>query len=150
MYVKHLFFCNFVSANLLKIFRVFMFKKGTKAYSILNNKCPSCHEGGFFKNKFSFSLKKVIQIHDNCPKCDFKYMMEPSFFYGAMYVSYAITVAVFVSVFIIAKLLFGLDILNSFAAIIIVSILLVPLNMRLSRILWINMFVHYKSDEKSA
>jgi len=144
MYVKHVFFCNFVIANLLKIFRVFMFKKGTKAYSVLNNKCPSCHEGDFFKNKFSFSPKKVIQIHKNCPKCGFKYMMEPSFFYGAMYVSYGITVAIFVSVFIIAKLLFGLDILSSFAAIIIVSIILMPLNMRLSRILWINMFVNYK------
>lgn len=57
-----------------------MFKKGTKAYSVFNNKCPKCQEGDFFKNKISYTPSKVTKIHDNCPKCDLKYMLEPSFF----------------------------------------------------------------------
>lgn len=76
-------------------------------------------------------------------------MLEPSFFYGAMYVSYGITVAIFVSVFIIAKVFIGLEILEAFAAILITSILLMPLNMRLSRILWINMFVSFEEKKES-
>lgn len=127
-----------------------MFKKGTKIYSVFNNKCPKCQEGHFFKHSFTYSFNKVTKIHENCPNCNLKYMLEPSFFYGAMYVGYGITVATCVIIFIIAKLLFGLTLLESFAAILIVSLLLMPLNLRLSRILWINMFVSYdKKREKN-
>lgn len=57
-----------------------MFKKGTKIYSIAKGKCPKCHEGDFFKYKFTFNPSKITQLHDNCPNCNLKYMMEPSFF----------------------------------------------------------------------
>lgn len=126
-----------------------MFKKGTKIYSIAKGKCPKCHEGEFFKHKFTYHPSRITKLHDNCPNCNLKYMLEPSFFYGAMYVSYGITVAIFVSVFIIAKVFIGLEILEAFAAILITSILLMPLNMRLSRILWINMFVSFEEKKES-
>lgn len=71
-------------------------------------------------------------------------MMEPSFFFGAMYVNYAIAVALFVAIFIIAKVFIGLSILHSFISIVIVSLLLTPVSLRLSRIIWINLFVSYK------
>ena len=125
-----------------------MFKKGTKAYSIFNNKCPRCQEGDFFKHKLSYNPKKITELHKNCPSCNLKYMLEPSFFYGAMYVSYGITVAMFVAVFIIAKVFIGLEILESFAAILIAAVILMPVNMRLSRILWINMFISYEEKDK--
>ena len=121
-----------------------MFKKGTKIYSIAKGKCPKCHEGDFFKYKFTFNPSKITQLHDNCPNCNLKYMMEPSFFYGAMYVNYGITVAISVITFIVASLLFEFSLLQSFAAILIALIVLAPINLRLSRILWINMFVSYE------
>ena len=77
-------------------------------------------------------------------------MIEPSFFYGAMYVGYAITVFTFVAVFIITKALLNFDILTSFAAILIVSIIIMPLNLRLSRILWINMFVSFEKEREES
>lgn len=125
-----------------------MFKKGTKIYSIAKGKCPKCHEGDFFKYKFTFNPSKITQLHDNCPNCNLKYMMEPSFFYGAMYVNYGITVALSVATFLISSLIFNLGLLQSFAAIIITLILLAPANLRLSRILWINMFVSYDPKTK--
>ncbi|SHM98184.1 DUF983 domain-containing protein [Polaribacter sp. KT 15] len=125
-----------------------MFKKGTKIYSIAKGKCPKCHEGDFFKYKFTFNPSKITQLHDNCPNCNLKYMMEPSFFYGAMYVNYGITVALSVATFLISSLVFNLGLLQSFAAIIITLILLAPVNLRLSRILWINMFVSYDPKTK--
>ena len=121
-----------------------MFKKGTKLYSIVNGKCPKCHEGNFFKYGFTFHPSKITKLHDNCPSCDLKYMIEPSFYYGAMYVNYGITVALSIILFLIAKLGFQLTLLQSFATIIIGLILLAPVNLRLSRILWINMFIAYK------
>ncbi|HAO14337.1 MAG TPA: DUF983 domain-containing protein [Tenacibaculum sp.] len=121
-----------------------MIGKGSKLYSIFRNKCPRCHEGDFFKYKISFNPKKISILHDNCSECNLKYMMEPSFFFGAMYVNYAIAVALFVAIFIIAKVFIGLSILHSFISIVIVSLLLTPVSLRLSRIIWINLFVSYK------
>lgn len=122
-----------------------MLKKGTKLYSILKGKCPNCHEGEFFKYKFTFNPTKITQLHKNCPNCSLKYMMEPSFFYGAMYVNYGLTVALSIIVFLLSKLLLGLSLLQSFVIIIIVLIIFAPFNLRLSRLLWINMFVSYYS-----
>jgi uncharacterized protein (DUF983 family) len=123
-----------------------MFKKGTKIYSVLNGKCPRCHKGDFFKYKFTFNPSKITKLHDNCPKCNLRYMMEPSFFYGAMYINYGITVALSVVTFLITSLLFGAALLQSFAAIIVTLLLLTPLNLRLSRIIWINMFVEFERE----
>lgn len=123
-----------------------MFGKGSKLYSILKNKCPRCHDGSFFKYPVSINFKKVTQLHENCPSCDLKYMMEPSFFFGAMYVNYALAVALVIGIFIIAKVLIGLTILQSFVAIIVISLLVTPFTLRLSRIIWINLFVNYTKN----
>ena len=94
-----------------------MFKKGTKFYSILKGKCP---------------------------KCNLKYMLEPSFYYGAMYVNYGITVAVSIVTFLIAKLGFNLNLLQSLFTVFGSLFILAPINLRLARIIWINMFVNYE------
>jgi hypothetical protein len=70
-------------------------------------------------------------------------MIEPSFFYGAMYVNYGITVAISISTFLVAKLVFNGSLLQAFAAIFITLIVLAPVNLRLSRIVWIHMFVAF-------
>lgn len=121
-----------------------MFKKGSKLYSITKARCPRCHEGDFFKYKFTFNPSKITQLHSNCSSCNLKYMMEPSFFYGAMYVNYGITVALSVITFLICTLIFGATLLQSFIAILIALLVLAPVNLRLSRILWIHMFVSYE------
>ena len=120
-----------------------VFKKGTKIYSIANGKCPKCHKGKFFTHGITFNPSKITQIHDTCSHCNLKYMIEPSFFYGAMYINYGITVAISVTIFLIAKLGFQFDLLNSFFTVLAALIITAPLNLRLSRILWINMFISY-------
>jgi len=124
-----------------------MIEKGTKAYSVVKGKCPRCHEGDFFKYRISYNPTKITKIHNHCPHCNLKYMIEPSFFYGAMYVNYAITVAISIVAFLITVMVFHLNILQSFVIISIVLIILAPINLRLSRIIWINMFIHYESKK---
>ena len=124
-------------------------KKGTKLYSILNFKCPKCHEGNFFKNKGILNLNNVTQTHENCPSCNLKYMMEPSFFYGAMYVGYGLTVGLSILVFLIGHYLFNLDLLQNFLSIIIVLVLTATINLKISRIIWINIFVAYQGKINS-
>ena len=122
-----------------------MFKKGNKMYSVLHNKCPKCHEGDFFVNPGPFKFKNNLKIYEKCSNCNLKYMLEPSFFYGAMYVSYALTVALAIFIFVINYLL-GFGLITSFISIVVALILFLPITMRLSRILYINMFVHYKEE----
>lgn len=136
---------NFISSYTLHT----MIPKGTKLFSIIKGKCPRCHEGDFFKYRFNFSPGKITQLHNHCPSCQLKYMLEPSFYYGAMYVNYGLTVALSVTTFILAKVIFDLDLLISFGSIFVVLVLLAPVNLRLSRILWINMFVSYQKPKTS-
>ena len=124
-----------------------MFKKGTKLYSIAKGKCPKCHEGDFFKYGITFNPSKITKIHDTCATCNLKYMLEPSFFYGAMYINYGITVAISILVFVIVKIGFELNLLQSFLSVLAALFILAPINLRLARIIWINMFVSF--EEKS-
>ncbi len=73
-------------------------------------------------------------------------MMEPSFFYGAMYVNYALTVGISIFTFIISTMLFKLSFVESFIPIVVVLILSAPISIRLSRIIWINLFVKYSPN----
>lgn len=117
--------------------------KGTKLYSIFTGKCPVCQEESMYKEKNPFKLNKIYDMHEKCSNCQTKYKIEPSFFYGAMYVSYGIGVAIAVASFIIAYYFIGLEKLNSFFVIIGVLVLSMPINMRLARNIWINFFFSY-------
>ena len=83
-----------------------MFKKGTKIYSILTGTCPKCHEESMFKNKNPYILSQALSMHENCSNCKTKYKMEPSFFYGSMYVSYPVGIAFATAAFVISFFVF--------------------------------------------
>jgi len=120
-----------------------MFKIGTKFYSIFHNKCPRCQHGDFFENPSPFNLKNNLKTLDRCSNCNLRYMIEPSFFYGAMYVSYGLTVAIAIAVFVLSYFI-GISLVASFIAIVLVLVLSTPILMRISRLLYINMFVHFE------
>jgi uncharacterized protein (DUF983 family) len=121
-----------------------MLKKESKLYAALGFKCPRCHEGEIFEGGFSYQFSKITKMHDNCPKCNLKYEREPGFFYGAMYVSYALTVALWVAVAVAFYVLTGTihPWWFMFTGIMLLLILL-PGIYRLSRAVWLNMFVEY-------
>ncbi len=122
-----------------------MFKKGTFLYSVFNNKCPRCQEGDVYEDANPFHLKNLFKMHKTCDVCGLKYEKEPSFFHGAMYVSYGMTVAIFVTIFVICQLL-GLNMIVSFIAVIISILVLMPVTFKLSRLIYMNFFESY--DEK--
>ena len=55
--------------------------------------------GNGIESKITFNPKKITAIHENCSNCNLRYMIEPSFYYGAMYVNYGITVALSILTF---------------------------------------------------
>jgi uncharacterized protein (DUF983 family) len=126
-----------------------MLKKGSKLYSILTGTCPRCHQESMYKDKNPYDLGNVYKMHDHCSHCGLHYKIEPSFFYGAMYVSYGLGVALSVAAFMIAFVFIGTSLVTSFYVIIAALIIPMPLIMRISRNIWINIFVHYRKDWKT-
>lgn len=63
----------------------------SKTLAIAKAKCPQCQSGKMFNYPF-YNLKKFMEMDTNCKVCGLKYEVELGFFWGAMYVSYAITV----------------------------------------------------------
>lgn len=123
------------------------FLKGHKLYSILTGTCPVCHEESMYREKNPYILDRIFKMHDRCSQCGTKYKIEPSFFYGAMYVSYAVGVAFAIAAFIITHIFFGGGLLLSFWAIIGTLVVFMPVIMRISRNIWINFFLHYNKEK---
>ncbi len=127
-----------------------MLKKGTKVYSILTGSCPKCHEESMYMDKNPYHLTKIFKMHERCSHCNTKYKIEPSFFYGAMYVSYGVGIAFAVAAFVIAFLLVGASLINTFFAIVATMVVFMPVIIRLSRNIWINLFIHFESKNTGA
>lgn len=127
-----------------------MLKKGSKLNSILTGSCPKCQEESMYLEKNPFKMGKIFEMHETCSHCGTRYKMEPSFFYGAMYVSYGLSIAFAVAAFIISNVFIGLGLIHSFIAIVVTLIVTFPIILRLARNIWINMFVHYDKNWKEA
>ena len=125
-----------------------MLKKGFKLYSILTGSCPKCHEESMYKVKNSYILTKVFDMHEKCSHCGLKYKMEPSFFFGAMFVSYGLGVGLGIITFLISHYGFKANLKTSFVAIMISLTVFMPIIMRLSRNIWINLIVSFDKDWK--
>ena len=120
-----------------------MLKKGTKIYSIITGCCPKCHQESMYSNKNAYIISDTLKINERCSKCDTKYRIEPSFFYGAMYVSYAVGIAFAVAAYVISNLFFNASLKVTFISIVGTLVVFMPIIMRLSRNIWINFFMHY-------
>ena len=114
--------------------------------SIINQKCPKCRRGDLFISK-AYDLKHFSEMPKKCNCCGQPYHLEPSFFYGALYVSYALQVALFATIAVAITVLFP----GSSTSVYIISVasaglILFPLIFRISRSIWIHFFVKYEGD----
>src|SRR6478752_6408428 len=66
-----------------------------KTLSIVEGKCPRCQSGKMFTH--NAVSKKFTEMAPDCPVCGLHFEIEPGFFWGAMYVSYAFTVAIMIT-----------------------------------------------------
>lgn len=124
--------------------------KTPKIKAIIHAKCPRCRRGAMFKTPmYGFASQKM---YDTCPKCGLKYEIEPGYFYAAMYVGYAINVALAVTVGILTYLATGesespwIYVATIFAC----SVAVAPMNFRYSRVILLHLmspkikyFPHY-------
>ena len=123
-----------------------MLKKGSKLNSILTGTCPRCQKESMYVDQNLLHINNCIKMNEKCSHCGLRYQIEPSFFYGAMYVSYGLNVAVGIAAFIVSFIIFNSDLKTAFIAIIASILVLFPIVLRLSRNIYINMFVSYDKN----
>ena len=116
-----------------------IFGKGSKLSGISKCKCPRCRQGEVFESNNPYNLSKMFDLHEHCDNCGLRYMIEPAFFYGAMYVSYGLTVALGVATFVLAHLLFDPTMWQVISSLGVVLVLGSPLVLRFSRIMYMYM-----------
>ncbi|MEX0274417.1 MAG: DUF983 domain-containing protein [Flavobacteriaceae bacterium] len=121
-----------------------MLKKGTKLYSILTGSCPKCHEESMYMGSNPYRMADTLKMHERCSHCGTKYKIEPSFFYGAMYVSYAVGIAFSATAFVISYVFLDSTLQTAFFAIWGTLIAFMPIILRLSRNIWINIFIDFE------
>ena len=106
-------------------------------------KCPSCGQGKVFVSANPFNLRKMATMHDHCDHCQLEFSPETGFYWGATYMSYAITVAFSCFTFAISTMLFGFMKSLSLNYVLVNGILLVlfsPVFFRFSRLSWLWIF----------
>jgi uncharacterized protein (DUF983 family) len=122
-----------------------LFKKGQKAYSIVNLKCPRCHEGDMFYTG-SFSFKRSFDMKERCDVCNEDLFPEPGFYYGAMFISYIFTAWFCIFFVMFFHWVLGWSTMASFALLLAVVALCFVYFFRLARSIWINLNVKYDPD----
>lgn len=58
--------------------------------SILRQLCPRCRSGRIFRSTIYWGFPRM---NDRCPACGLHFNREPGYFLGAMYISYALALA---------------------------------------------------------
>ena len=117
--------------------------KGNKLYSVFTGACPVCQEENMYKEQNPYKVSKIFDMYERCPICNTRIKMEPSFFFGAMYVSYGVGIAFAIAAFIVAYFFLEASLLNSFLIIIATLVVFMPVIIRLSRNIWVNLFFTY-------
>lgn len=73
-------------------------------------------------------------MHAQCPKCGQNFIPEPGFYFGAMYFSYAINVALMTTFGVAYEVVFDPDnVLYTLLSVLLPPLLLAPWNFRISR-----------------
>lgn len=121
-----------------------------KRNSIINafmKKCPRCQEGDLFIKPFEFS--KPLNMPDHCPVCNQKFLPEPGFYYGAMFLSYIFSGFFFLAVVGVCILVFKLSLNASMVVMLLIAAATYFFFLRMSRAIWINLLIKYDPDAKA-
>ena len=87
-------------------------------------------------------------MHPVCPCCGETYIKEPGFFYGAMIVSYMLNGALFIFTFLGLYIPLHIEAIPFIVTLGASIVILSPLTFRLSRLVWLNVFVGYDPNVK--
>ena len=121
--------------------------------SIFKNKCTRCRKGNLFQYNNAYDFKNMMKMNEYCSECGQPFEPEVGFYYGTGFVSYGLSVLICVISFVLWVATIGISLEDNriFWWMALNAILLIatqPLLMRISRTIWLAIFIHYDSDWK--
>lgn len=120
----------------------------SKVQTILEARCPRCREGKMFSH--SAWSGKFAKMPKNCETCGLRFELQPSFFDGAMYISYAFSVAIMITFGFGTYILGGDPPMWVYITVVISAVLLLfRMSFRYSRVLMLHLFgfIKYETPE---
>ncbi|WP_299247946.1 DUF983 domain-containing protein [uncultured Lacinutrix sp.] len=123
------------------------FLKGTKVYSIFTGNCPVCQNESMYTVHNPYKISSTLTMNERCSHCNTKYKIEPSFFFGAMYVSYPVGIFFGGTTFFLSYFLLHLSLAICYVLIVTVMVIALPIILRVSRNIWINLFMKYNKTK---
>ncbi len=113
---------------------------------VVSESCPICESEKVFTNSGNILLLKSPQMNDACTQCGHKYEIEPGFFFGAMFVSYALIVAELGFVYVLIQSFVSNT--EALLAIMFATIILTSFtNYKYSRLIWMYMLTPTKINK---
>lgn len=119
--------------------------------SIYQCKCPRCHQGDMFLRGKLLSPTKFSLMNKSCSHCKQSFEPEPGYYFGALFVSYAINTVLFITAWLALSVIkpdYSLSLLLSLLG--VTAIIFLPFIYRISRSIWISIFVRYQGKELSS
>ncbi len=121
---------------------------------MLTHQCPVCREHSIYVNTAVYTFSELGSMHSECPNCKANLVPETGFYFGAAYVSWALTVALWVSVLVALKVFDALGWMEfgflthpvTFLSVgMVATVIVFPYLFRVSRSIWAHMFIKKKA-----
>lgn len=118
----------------------------SKLHAVSAGLCPRCRQGKIFKTPL-YAPFGFGEMNELCPHCGLRFEVEPGYFIGAMYVSYAFSGGL--------ALILGFSLFYLFndppgwvyAVVVSIGVILIAaINFRLSRVIWLHYVAGIRYD----
>lgn len=103
--------------------------------------CPKCRRTPLFVKPFD--LSNPLKMHKSCSHCRQNFEPEPGFYYGAMFISYAISVFLFLPTALLLVFYFKWTFGAAMGFVVFLVIVTFMRVLRISRSLYIHIMVAY-------
>jgi hypothetical protein len=118
--------------------------------SMLTLRCPKCRKGPLFQSGQISKPGSLFSMHSACPHCKQSFEPEPGFYFGAMFVSYGINTALFITAWVALLIIYPNYSLGLLLGILVAVVLLsLPFSFRLSRSIWLALFVRFDPSTRN-
>ena len=127
-----------------------MQKEKSRLVSMLTHDCPVCRQSSIYTNPQVYTFVDIGSMHKECPVCHASLVPETGFYFGAAYVSWGLTVTMWIAILVSLKTLDALGLMEfgflthpkTFLITgVIFTVILFPLLFKLSRSIWATSFI---------
>ncbi|MBK5279223.1 MAG: DUF983 domain-containing protein [Bacteroidia bacterium] len=113
-------------------------QESSSGHALFSGKCPACRKGDIFK----YPLKRITrfsEMHKHCLNCGASFEPEPGFYFGAMFVSYGLSVMLFIAIWLTLYIFWDPSDFIYVTVIGLGAVLFTPISFRFSRIVYLYM-----------